>query len=339
MRRPVRAAVPLLVALLVLGGCVSKAEKRASGQGNGTTTAALATGDIPSVVRAVEPSIVTIYVGEGLGSGIVYRGNGIIVTNEHVVHGAERVAVGFADGRRVDGQVLATDAVSDLAVVKVSRSGLPAARFDVTLPPVGALAIALGSPLGFSNTATAGIVSGLGRTIPASGPEGQPMVDLIQTDAAISPGNSGGALVNGAGAVIGVNEAYIPPSAGAVSLGFAIPAATAVNVVEQLLETGRAQHAYLGVQPAALTPELAKDLGVDRTDGVLVMTVGPKSPAAAAGLQPGDIILSVGGTPTPTPSDLYAALRQRKPGEKVDVRVLRDGAERTVSVTLGDRPA
>jgi S1-C subfamily serine protease len=124
-----------------------------------------------------------------------------------------------------------------------------------------------------------------------------------------------------------------------VSLGFAIPAATAVNVVEQLLKSGRAQHAYLGVQPAALTPELAKDLGVDRTDGVLVMTVGPKSPAAAAGLQPGDIILSVGGTPTPTPSDLYAALRQHKPGEKVDVRVLRAGAERTVSVTLGDRPA
>jgi serine protease DegQ len=291
------------------------------------------------VVRAVEPSIVTIYVGEGLGSGIVYRDNGIIVTNEHVVHGTERVAVGFADGQRVDGQVLATDPVSDLAVVRVSRSGLPAARFEVTLPPVGALAIALGSPLGFANTATAGIVSGLGRTIPASGPEGQPTVDLIQTDAAISPGNSGGALVNGAGAVIGVNEAYIPPSAGAVSLGFAIPAATAVNVVEQLLKTGWAQHAYLGVQPAVLTPELAKDLGVDRTDGVLVMAVDPKSPAAAAGLQPGDIICASAAPRGRRPRTCTRRCGATSRGEKVDVQVVRDGVERTVIVTLGDRPA
>jgi serine protease DegQ len=118
--------------------------------------------------------------------------DGVIVTNQHVVGDATKVTVGFADGQRVAGKVLATDPVTDLAVVRVSRTSLPAARFDTTLPPVGALAIALGSPLGFANTATAGIISGLGRAIPADGAQGQPLVDLIQTDAAISPGNSGG---------------------------------------------------------------------------------------------------------------------------------------------------
>jgi serine protease DegQ len=221
----------------------------------------------------------------------------------------------------------------------VARSGLPAARFETALPEVGALAIALGSPLGFENTATAGIVSGLGREIPAEGAEGQPMVDLIQTDAAISPGNSGGALVNGAAAVIGVNEAYIPPSAGAVSLGFAIPSATVVHVVDQLLRSGRAQHAYLGIQPAPLTPEIAQQLGVDRTDGVVVLSVTQGSPAAAAKLEQGDIIVSLDGTPIRTLSDLYAALRQQRPGDRVGIRVVRDGAEQTITVTLGDRPA
>jgi serine protease DegQ len=178
-----------------------------------------AAADIPSIVRKLEPSIVTVYVGQGLGSGIVYKADGVIVTNQHVVGDAKQVAVGFADGQRVAGEVLATDPVTDLAVVRVSRTGLPVARFETTLPAVGELAIALGSPLGFANTATAGIVSGLGRAIPADGAQGQPLVDLIQTDAAISPGNSGGALVNGAAAVIGVNETYIPPASGAVSLG------------------------------------------------------------------------------------------------------------------------
>jgi serine protease DegQ len=153
---------------------------------------AVTTADIPSIVRQLEPSIVTVYVGQGLGSGIVYKADGVIVTNQHVVGDAKQVAIGFADGQRVPGQVLATDPVTDLAVVRVSRTGLPAARFETALPAVGELAIALGSPLGFANTATAGIISGLGRAIPAEGAQGQPLVDLIQTDAAISPGNSGG---------------------------------------------------------------------------------------------------------------------------------------------------
>jgi serine protease DegQ len=300
---------------------------------------AVTTADIPSIVRKLEPSIVTVYVGQGLGSGIVYKADGVIVTNQHVVGDAKQVAIGFADGQRVPGQVLATDPVTDLAVVRVSRTGLPAARFETALPAVGELAIALGSPLGFANTATAGIISGLGRAIPAEGAQGQPLVDLIQTDAAISPGNSGGALVNGAAAVIGVNEAYIPPSAGAVSLGFAIPSATVVNVVDQLLRGGRVQHAYLGIEPTTLTADIAQQLGIETTGGVVVQALGQGGPAAAAGIRPGDIILSVGGTPTPTTSELYEALRDHKPGDEVDVRIIRDGAQQPITVTLGDRPS
>jgi serine protease DegQ len=334
---PVLAAV---LALAVLSGCTGRTADRSGNETPaGVATAVAATADIPSIVRRMEPSIVTVYVGQGLGSGIVYKEDGVIVTNQHVVGEAAEVAVGFADGQRVTAKVLATDPVTDLAVVRVSRSGLPAARFDTTLPAVGSLAIALGSPLGFANTATAGIVSGLGRAIPAEGGQGQPLVDLIQTDAAISPGNSGGALVNGAAAVIGVNEAYIPPAAGAVSLGFAIPSATVVNVVDQLLRNGRAQHAYLGIQPTTLTSDIAQQLGVDQTGGVVAQAVGPGGPAAAAGLRPGDIILSIGGKPTPTTSELYEVLRAYKPGDKVEVRIIRDGAEQPVTVTLGDRPS
>ena len=192
-----RRLVPVLavvVALSVVSGYVGRSNDRSrneSVEGTGVATVA-ATADIPSIVRKLEPSIVTVYVGQGLGSGIVYKADGVIVTNQHVVGDAKQVAVGFADGQRVAGQVLATDPVTDLAVVRVRRSGLPEARFETTLPAVGELAIALGSPLGFANTATAGIVSGLGRAIPAEGAQGQPLVDLIQTDAAISPGNSGG---------------------------------------------------------------------------------------------------------------------------------------------------
>jgi S1-C subfamily serine protease len=194
MHRRLLPALAAVLALSVLGGCVGRSADRSrntSAAGTGVAGVAAAA-DIPSIVRKLEPSIVTVYVGQGLGSGIVYKADGVIVTNQHVVGDAKQVAVGFADGQRVAGEVLATDPVTDLAVVRVSRAGLPVARFETTLPAVGELAIALGSPLGFANTATAGIVSGLGRAIPADGAQGQPLVDLIQTDAAISPGNSGG---------------------------------------------------------------------------------------------------------------------------------------------------
>jgi serine protease DegQ len=299
-------------------------------------------GDIPGIVRKVEPSVVTIFTGGGLGSGVVWAADGTIVTNHHVIApavqggGNGEVEVGFADGRRVAGKVRASDPITDLAVVQAERKDLPPATFQKALPVVGELAVAIGSPLGLENTVTAGIISGLQREIP--GADQQALVDLLQTDAAISPGNSGGALVNGRGEIIGINEAYLPPETGAVSLGFAIPSTTVVDIVDQLLRTGRARHAFVGVGPAPITPEIAAQLGIDRANGVLVQEVVPGGPAADAGIQPGDVLIRMGDRELEGVEDFLDEVRARKPGDKVGVTVLRGGQERQVEVTLVDRP-
>jgi S1-C subfamily serine protease len=199
--------------------------------------------------------------------------------------------------------------------------------------------VAVGSPLGFENTVTAGIISGLHREIPGSAQQGiRSLVDLIQTDAAISPGNSGGALLNGRGQVVGISVAYIPPEQGAVSIGFAIPAATAVDVVGDLLRTGRATHAYLGIEPAPVTREVAAQLGLDQAAGVLVMEVGDGTTAARAGLQPGDVIVRLDDKPIDTVEDLFGELRQHRPGDRVTLTLIRDGREQQRTATLADNP-
>ncbi|HEX2075481.1 MAG TPA: trypsin-like peptidase domain-containing protein [Geodermatophilus sp.] len=295
---------------------------------------------VPDVAARLQPSVVTILTASGTGSGVVYAEDGLIVTNEHVVRGATTVEVAFADGQRVAGTVRATDVVTDLALVEADRTGLPAAEFQTELPRIGELAVVIGSPLGFESTVTAGIVSGLHRDIPGSAATSQALVDLIQTDAAISPGNSGGAVVDGDGDVIGISEAYIPPQTGAVSLGFAIPAATVVDVVEQLLEDGTAEHAFIGIEPAPITEQIAERLGLPDTEGVIVAAVVPGGPAAAAGIRPGDVITAVDGEATATPEDLLALLRARDPGDTVTMNVRGvDGEEREVEVTLAERPA
>jgi S1-C subfamily serine protease len=291
--------------------------------------------DIPAIVARAQPSVVSILREGGEGSGVVWSEDGIIVTNHHVIEGAEEVVVAFADGSRADGQVLASDPLSDLAVVQADRTGLPAAEFATEIPPVGSLAIALGNPLGFENSVTAGIVSGAHRAVPGAAQSAPALVDLIQTDAAISPGNSGGALVGGDGRVIGVNVAYIPPAARAVSIGFAIPATTVVDVVEQLLEDGTAEHAFLGVQPAPLTPEIAQQFGIQQTSGALVVDVVPDSPAAAGDIEPGDVIVGIGPSPVETVEDLLNALRQLDVGAETLVRLIRDDEEIETQVTLG----
>lgn len=341
-------------AALLLAGCLTLTGCTADGVGTdpdpGPTTAApeatadtgadAAVGvDLPEIVQDVEPSVVTVLVpGGGQGSGVVYREDGIIVTNEHVVGDDVEVAIAFADGQRVPAEVVATDALVDLAVVRVDRDGLPVPEYRTELPEVGELAVAIGSPLGFTGTVTAGIISGLGRAIPGSAAAGnQALVDLIQTDAPISPGNSGGALIDDQGRVVGLAQAYIPPAAGAVALGFAIPAATVVRVADQLLEEGRAEHAYLGVQFGRLTPQIAQRLGVDR-EGALVLGVSPEGPAATAGLQPGDVVVEAGDERVRTVEDVLTALRQEAPGEVLPLTVLRDGQEIELDVLVGDRP-
>lgn len=298
-----------------------------------------ATPTIPDLVRQVEPSVVTVLTEKGVGSGIVYKDDGTIVTVAHVVAGANVVTVAFVDGQQVSARVRAADQVSDVAVLQADRKGLTAAKFQKTLPQVGELALVIGSPLGFAATVTTGVISGLHRQIPGSASTGAPLVDLIQTDAAISPGNSGGAVVNGQGQVVGVSEAYIPPAAGAVALGFATPAATVVDIADQLLATGTARHAYIGIQPATLTPQMAKLLGVNLSSGVVVQNVVKPGPAADAGIQPGDIVVALDGKDTPTAEDLIAALNAHKPGDRVQLTVMRGNAKQDMSVTVADRPA
>jgi S1-C subfamily serine protease len=283
--------------------------------------------------------VTSIVHDNGEGSGVVWNDEGVVVTNNHVVEGVDDVIVVFADGTRADGQVLATDPLSDLAVVRTDRTDAPPARFATEVPPVGSLAIAIGNPLGFENSATAGIISGSQRAIPGAASQAPALVDLIQTDAAISPGNSGGALVDADMQVIGINVAYIPPSAGSVSLGFAIPAPTVTDVVTQLLEDGTAEHAYLGVLPAALTPEIVQQFDIPVSEGALTVEVPSGGPAAEAGIRPGDVITAIGDTRVSTVEDLLGALRRQKPGDRVTVSLVRDGQESTVEVTLGDFPA
>ncbi|MEV4987771.1 S1C family serine protease [Pseudarthrobacter sp. LMD1-1-1.1] len=360
-RPPTVLAGGLLTAALALSGCTgspapptpgtsSPGQPSPSAPASGTSASAAPTagagpdsgtaaGNLPQLVENLSPSVVTIFTQGGLGSGVVYSADGLILTNEHVVRGATTVEVGFADGQRVEGTVKASDAVTDLALVQAKRTGLPKPTYQSTLPKVGEGALVLGSPLGFENTATAGIISGLHRSIPGSASNSLSLVDLIQTDAPISPGNSGGAVINMRGEVIGISEAYIPPSAGAVSLGFAIPAATAVDVAEELLANGTAKHAYLGLTPGELTAQIAAQLGIQGGSGVVVLAADTDGPAGKAGIRPGDVLQSMEGVELTTPEKLLAELRKRNPGDTVGFKVKRGDQNLDIKVDLTDRPA
>lgn len=312
----------------------------AATQTTGATAGVFAT--IPAIVKEVSPSIVAVLVqlqgGFGEGSGVIWSADGLIVTNNHVVAEAQKIDVAFASGERVPATVVATDPLSDLAVLRVDRHGLPPATFADHLPEVGALAIAIGNPLGFENSVTAGIISGVHRAIPSGG-QTPALVDLLQTDAAISPGNSGGALVNAQGAVVGINVAFIPPAERAVSIGFAIPSPTVIDTVNQLLETGEVKRAFLGIQPGPLTPQVVERFGLEVDQGVLVLAVVPGSSAADAGIEPGDVLVEAGGKPLATVEDLYEVLRRHEPGEKLELTLVRGSERKTLDVTLESRPS
>lgn len=293
---------------------------------------------VVAIVDEVQPSVVTVLTNAGQGSGIVYAADGLIVTNNHVVEQGTELAVALASGEQVPATLVGTDPATDVAVLRVERDDLPAADWQSALPEVGSLAVAIGSPLGFENTVTVGVVSGLQRSIPGSAQQSSALVDLIQTDAAISPGNSGGALVDANADVIGMNVAYIPPQASAVSIGFAIPASTVTSVADTLIAGREVEHAYLGIRYARLTPEIAQryELGVER--GLVVMEVESGSPADQAGIVPGDVIVSMAGEPADVVEDLIGILRRQAPGDTVTVTLVRDGREQELSVTLGERP-
>lgn len=293
---------------------------------------------IPEIVRNVEPSVVAVLTNLGEGSGVIWRTEGLVLTNHHVVERAHSIELAFADGKRSPARVVATDPLTDLALLRSDRQELPAATFAEDLPVVGELAVAIGNPLGFENTVTAGIISGLHRSIPGSAARTQALIDLVQTDAAISPGNSGGALVGGDGNVVGINVAYIPPQAQAVSIGFAIPAPTVTEVARQLLDQGTVRHAYFGIQPGPLNPEVARLLDVEAEGGVLVLDVVAGGPAGAAGIRPGDVIVTVAGKQITSLESFLAELRRHDPGDRLVVEVIREDQRLTVTVTLAKRP-
>ena len=345
------------MALVLVAGCSEEGGIRKPNFAQAPTQRVPADEPVAQVASQVGPSVVQVNVNvtqntpfgpqseEGIGSGVIYRDDGYIVTNNHVVEGATGLNVAFADGTTEPAQVVGRDPRTEMAVIRVDRNDLPAAKFneDEDLV-VGQLAVAIGSPSGFESTVTAGVISGIGREFPAEFTGGDPaatsaLTDLIQTDAAISPGNSGGALADRDGEVIGINVAYLPPSdTGAVNIGFAIPSDTAASVADQLIETGKVSSAYLGVVTTDLSPEDAERFGLPVESGAIVGQVEPGSGADAAGVRRGDIIVRLGDEPIDNAGDLFGALRDYQPGDTVELTVVRDGEELTLDVTLGERP-
>ncbi len=338
-RLRLRALVVGAAAAVALTACTAEPATTPPGP---PTAGPTATGPAPTdagraeVVARLAPSVVTVRTGEGAGSGVVYAPD-VVITNAHVVGEATEVELTYADGTSSPGTVLATDATTDLAMIRSARTDLPVPEYRTDVPRPGEPVIAIGSPLGFEGTVTAGIVSGLDRQIPGSAAQSRALVDLIQTDAAISPGNSGGALLDETGRVIGINEAYLPPATGAVAIGFAIPAATAVDIAEQLLADGVAVHPFLGARLAPLTPQVREALGVAAQEGALVIEVQPGGPAAAAGVAPGDVVVELAGTEITTREDVLGALRDTEPGLATDIGVLRDGERLDLPLTIGSR--
>ena len=297
------------------------------------------------------PSVVTIYVSSGSnsgsGSGVVLTDDGYVLTNNHVVTlegaGTGTVQVRTADGTLYDATVVGTDPASDLAVVKLDdASGLTPATFaDSDKVQVGDIAVAIGAPLGLSNTVTDGIVSATGRAVATgSTQDDATVIDAIQTDAAINPGNSGGALVNGAGQVIGINSAIATVASGTpgsqsqsgnIGVGFAIPANTAERIAKELIQNGKATRAFLGVSAQTAADDQNSGVGT----GAEVVSVEPGTAAADAGLKAGDVVTAVGDRTVTTSTELTAAVRSKAPGDKVTLTVRRGDRTSTSEVTLG----
>jgi serine protease Do len=272
---------------------------------------------------------------KSLGSGFIVDPSGYILTNNHVVENASSIKVKLNDGRMLNAKVVGTDKQTDLAVVKVSATNLPVVHLaksdDIE---VGDWVLAFGSPFGLEKTMTAGIISAKGRVIGAG-----PYDNFIQTDAAINPGNSGGPLVNLRGDVVGINTMIASENGGFQGVGFAIPSQMAESVYGQIVNAGHVSRGWLGVQIQDMTPELAKGFGVKQEKGALVADVDPNGPAAKAGLKSGDIIAEYNGQKVTDGRDLSLAVASSKPGTPSSLKIIREGQERSLSLTLGERPS
>lgn len=268
----------------------------------------------------------------GEGSGFIVSSDGVILTNAHVVRGAKEVTVKLTDRREFSAKVLGSDPKTDVAVLKIEAKGLPTVKLGQTSQlRVGDWVLAIGSPFGFENSVTAGVVSAKGRSLPDDS-----FVPFLQTDVAINPGNSGGPLFNAQGEVVGINSQIYTRSGGYQGVSFAIPIELATRVQQQIQTNGKAQHAKLGVSVQEVNQAFADSFKLDKPEGALVASVEKNGPAAAAGLEPGDVVRKVDGTPIVSSGDLPAFIGQALPGQKVSLEVWRKGEAKTLSATLGD---
>lgn len=290
---------------------------------------------VAAVAQRVSPSVVRINANGGSGSGVVLDVDGHIVTNAHVVGTAGEVEVLTPDGDTLTGTVLGTDPSTDIAVVLVEDADMPVPDWSETEPQIGELAVAIGSPFGLDGTVTSGIVSSLGRTLSSAQAT---LTDLIQTDAAINPGNSGGALVNGAGEIIGINTAIISGSGANDGIGFAVPSSTARNVAADLIEFGEVKAGFIGIEGQTVDPEVARLYGLSVEQGAVIAAVGQGTPAEAAGLQRGDIIVALDGEPIDSMAALASQVQRLEPGTEITLSIVREDAESDVQLTLGERP-
>jgi Do/DeqQ family serine protease len=270
----------------------------------------------------------------GLGSGVIVSPDGYVLTNHHVVEGAQRIEVDLQDRRSFAATLVGSDAASDLAVLKLDAKGLAALRFgDSNATRVGDVVLAFGNPLGVGQTVTMGIVSAKSR---ATGLGDGSFEDFIQTDAPINHGNSGGALVNLSGELVGINSQILSPTGGNIGIGFAIPATMAEGVMQQLVRGGKVHRGQLGVTVQAVRSDIAKSLGMSEVEGALVSSVTPGSPAERAGLERGDVILRLDGREIADSNALRNEISRTRPGSTVELTVFRGGRERTLKATLGE---
>jgi S1-C subfamily serine protease len=351
----------LVVSIVVSTGCSTTSptvSRTALAQGASNADLRFA---IRQVAEQVRPAIVQITnlqqqpdqtvgtaVPSGVGSGVIYDDQGHILTNNHVIAGAQQLQVSLPDRRSFPATLIGADPQTDLAVVQIRGDGLPVAALgDSSRLQVGDWVVAIGNALALPGgpTVTQGVVSALNRTVQEPGDQpntpGPFLFNAIQTDAPINPGNSGGPLVSLDGQVIGINTlvaGQAEPGVPAQGIGFAISIQTARPIADQLVTIGRAVHPYLGIRYGALTPAAAAQLGVSVQNGVVIGGVVPGSPAASAGLRPRDVITAIDGQQLSDESSLAEILSQKKPGDTVTLTVIRGGQQQDVSVTLGDAP-
>ena len=270
-----------------------------------------------------------------MGSGVIISPDGYIATNHHVVEASTDIKVLLSDRREFAARLIGTDSKTDLAVLKIEQTGLPALTFaDSSKVQVGDIVLAIGNPFDVGQAVSMGIVSATGR-----GLGGENYEDFIQTDAAINPGNSGGALVSAEGRLIGINTAILSRTGGNQGVGFAIPSSMARNVTDQIIRSGKVSRAFLGVMIQPITADLAKAFKLSKSEGALIADVNPGSPAERAGLKPGDVVTKIDDHAVADSRTLRLMIGEMSPGKVVQMAVVRDGMERQYSVTLGEQPS